>query len=68
MFTTLEIFIFYLLLLDSIIVNLMAWLGDRRTNKWYIKNFRTFSRYFPITKGWAVLYLVLVLWIGFAAL
>jgi len=53
--------IFYLLLLDSIVVNFLAW-GN---GGWYVRHFRTFSRYFPITKGWAVWYLILTLWIGF---
>lgn len=53
--------VFYLLLFDSIVVNILAWSGS----EWYIKHFRIFSRYFPITKGWAVWYFILTLWIGF---
>lgn len=54
--------IFYLLLIDSLGANLLAWSGDGK--KWYKRNFRIFSRYFPATKGWATYYLILVLWIG----
>ncbi len=59
-----QLIVFYLLLLDSIVVNLLAWFDG----KWFAKNFRTFSRYFPIAKGWAALYFLLVLWIGFLTL
>jgi hypothetical protein len=58
---TFRIVVFYLLLVDSLIANIIAF-GCRG---WYITHFRTFSRYFPITKPWAALYLILVLWIGF---
>jgi len=60
----LKIIVFYLLLFDAIIVNFIAWLYP----KWVENNFKTFSRFFPITKGWAVLYLMLVLWIGLLTL
>ncbi len=53
--------IFYLLLADSISCNLMVVFGA----KWYIQHFRVFSRWFPPAKGWALYYLILVLWIGF---
>lgn len=53
--------VFYLLLIDGVIVTVLAWFGGG----WYIERFRTFSRYFPVTKGWATWYLILVLWIGF---
>ena len=56
-----EIVIFYLLLLDSLTANVVAFFGKR----WYVHHFRLFSRWFPITKGWSIYYLVLVLWIGY---
>ncbi len=56
------IIIFYLLLIDSIGANLMAWSNKR---KWYHKHFRIISRYFPIARGWSTYYLVLVIFIGF---
>jgi len=52
---------FYLLLIDSLIANLMVWVSG---SEWYIKHFRLFSRYFPLTKGWALFYLALILWVG----
>lgn len=52
--------IFYLLVLDSVSCNLIVLLGP----KWYTKHFRTISRFFPPAEGWAIYYLVLVLWIG----
>lgn len=58
-----EIVIFYLLLIDSIVANLLAWFGE----VWYLKHFRLMSRYFPLTRGWTTYYLVLVLIIGYLA-
>lgn len=60
MFTQIEIVLFWLIFADSLVANFLAWFGQ----DWYIKHFQTFSRIFPATKGWAVYYLVLVLWIG----
>ncbi len=60
-----EVIIFIVLLLDSLIASSMAWLGGE---KWFIKNFRAFSRYFPLTKGWTAMYLILVLYIGYLTL
>jgi len=59
---TIEGIIWYIILLDSLVCNFIAWLDER----WYIKNFKTFSRLFPITKAFAAYYFVLVLWIGLA--
>jgi hypothetical protein len=58
---SLEAIIFYLFLLDSIFANIMVWFGAR----WYNRNLGLFTRYFPASKGWSTLYLILVLWIGF---
>ncbi len=55
------IVVFLLLLLDSISANVIAWTGE---SKWYAKHFPGFWRLFPVTKGWAVYYLILVLWMG----
>ncbi len=57
-----EALIFYVLLADSIIANLMA--CSPRAVKWYKKVARQKYNWFPLSKGWALLYLVLVLWIG----
>ena len=56
--------IFYLLLIDSILANIIAW-GNQ---EWYVRHFRVFSRYFPITKGWTSAYLILTLYIGYLTL
>ena len=52
-----EVIIFYILLLDSIGANLVAWFG----RNWYQEHFRPFARYFPASKGWVAFYLILVL-------
>ncbi len=62
---SLQAIIFYLFLLDSIVVNLMVWFSPS-TVKWYKKKFPSFSKHAPLTKGWVSLYLILVLWIGFS--
>ena len=56
-----EVIVFFLLLVDSISGNLIAWTSE---GKWYRKNFRIISRYFPATRGWTTYYLILVLWMG----
>ena len=61
MITSIEVILFYILLVDSVAANLIVWLvGDR----FYVKHFRSFSRLFPLTKGWSGAYLILILWIG----
>ncbi|MFC1721242.1 hypothetical protein ACFLY0_01055 [Patescibacteria group bacterium] len=54
--------IFYLLLIDSVSANVIAWSGGRA---WYAKHFHIIARYLPMAKGWATYYLILVVWIGF---
>lgn len=56
----LETIIFYLLLIDSIGANAVAWLDG----SWYSRHFRIFSRWFPAARGWTTYYLVLVLLLG----
>jgi hypothetical protein len=53
--------IFWLLLVDSLIGNFIAWTKYRE----YFNNMHFFKRYLPITKGWMIWYLVLVLFIGY---
>ncbi|PIR69747.1 MAG: hypothetical protein COU47_01540 [Candidatus Niyogibacteria bacterium CG10_big_fil_rev_8_21_14_0_10_46_36] len=59
---TVEVVIFYILLIDSIGANLASWFGTG--TKWYQKHFRVFSRSFPLSKGWTTYYFILVVWIG----
>lgn len=61
---TVELIIFWLLLLDSVSCNFIFWFG----RKWYVHHFRTISRVFPPSKGWAAVYLVAVLLLGFLLL
>ena len=61
---TIEEILWYLVFIDSILVNLIVWLFPN----WYEKKFKNMSKYFPASKGWCLLYLVLVLWIGYALL
>jgi hypothetical protein len=63
-----ESVLWYLFLLDSVIYNVIVWLGFKDFKKQYKRNFRIFSRQFPLTKGYAILYLFLVLWVGSALL
>ena len=58
----LEAIIWCLVLLDSLFCNGIAWFDG----KWYTKKFPGMSKLFPVTKAFAIYYLVLVLWIGFA--
>ena len=59
-----EAILWYALLLDSLIANIVSFC----CSKWYKKNYKKFYRYFPITKGWSSLYLILVLWVGYTLL
>ncbi len=59
---TLETVVFYLLILDSLGANIVAWSDGK---KWYTKHLPVFSKHFPLTKGWTAAYLAIVLWIGY---
>ena len=61
---TIEEILWYLVFIDSILVNLIVWLFSN----WYENKFKNISKYFPASKGWCLWYLVLVLWIGYALL
>ena len=57
---SIELIIFYLLLVDVISADLTVIFGSG----WYVRHFRTISRWFPPAEGWALFYLALVLWVG----
>lgn len=57
---SIEAIIFYILFIDAVSANLMVMFG----REWYVHHFRTFSRWFPPASGWALYYLVLILWVG----
>ena len=55
-----ESIVWWVFLLDSVGANIMAWCFPN----WYKKEFKGFWKHFPVTKGWALFYLVLILWVG----
>jgi hypothetical protein len=57
---TFEAIVFYILLIDAVSANLVVYFGSR----WYVRHFRSLSRWFPPGQGWALWYLTLVLWVG----
>jgi hypothetical protein len=57
-----EAIIWYLFLLDSLGASLFAWFMP----KWSKKKFPKLTKHLPLTKAWATIYLVLVLWVGSA--
>lgn len=59
-----EAFIWYLFLIDSVGANIMSFLYPN----WLKKHYKGFWKHFPVTKGWTLLYLVLVLWVGWTLL
>tara|TARA_Y100000310_G_C20543386_1_gene744411 strand:+ start:207 stop:428 length:222 start_codon:yes stop_codon:yes gene_type:complete len=60
-----ESVIYYLVFLDSVGANISAWFLPGFV-KWYKKKFPLFSKHTPLTKGWAFIYLALVLWVGWS--
>ena len=57
-----EAIIYYLVLLDSIGSIVLSFFFS----EWYKKNYKRWHKHFPKTKGWALWYFVLVLWIGWS--
>lgn len=57
---SIESILFYLVLVDAVSANILVWFGSA----WYTKHLRIFSRWFPPARGWALYYLILVLWVG----
>ncbi|MDP3881083.1 MAG: hypothetical protein Q8Q32_02800 [bacterium] len=58
---SMEVIIFWVLLIDSVGANLMVFFGG---GAWYVRHFPSVSKYFPPSKGWVVYYLFLVLLMG----
>jgi len=54
--------IWYLFLIDSLFAVIFSFC----CSKWFKKNYKGFYKHFPVTKGWSLLYLGLVIWIGTA--
>lgn len=59
---TFFVVVFWLLLIDAIGAVIVSWSGWRQ---WYLGNCTVTSRLFPPSKGWASLYLILILFIGY---
>ncbi len=57
----LESIIFYILLIDALGANYMAWSGKQ---SWWQKHLAPIARFIPLAKGWTSYYLVLVLLMG----
>lgn len=57
----LESIIFYVLLIDALGANILAWAG---TQKWWHRHVPTLSQYFPLVRGWTTYYLIVVLIMG----
>ena len=56
-----ESIIFYLLLLDALGANFLAW-GNAQT--WWRRHLPVVARYLPLSKGWTSYYLVVVIVMG----
>ena len=56
-----ESIIFYLLLIDALGANLLAWGGGQ---KWWQKQLSPIARFVPLARGWTTYYLVLVVVMG----
>ncbi|MFH0701126.1 MAG: hypothetical protein V2A62_01680 [Candidatus Woesearchaeota archaeon] len=53
--------LWYLIAIDCLVYNIMSW----SQGKWHQKQTHWFTDYFPYQRGWGIIYLFLVLWIGF---
>ena len=59
---TIETVLWSIFLLDAI-ANI-GFAHSSSFNKWYINKFPRISILFPLSKGWSVLYLIVVIWVG----
>lgn len=57
----LESIIFYLLLIDAIGANILAW---STSTQWWHQHMPVISRYFPMVRGWTTYYLILIVLMG----
>ena len=55
-----EATLWYALLLDSVVANLIAWFCPQ----WYETKLPWLHKFFPLKKSWCLVYLVLTLWLG----
>ena len=57
-----EAILYYFVAFDALVAAFLAWSGKGVAIN---KHAGFFSRWFPITRGWTLYYLILVLWIGY---
>jgi hypothetical protein len=60
---SLEAILYYLIVIDVTFAVLGAWTGIGKSA--YRKLVGGMSKHLPLTRGWATLYLVLVIWLGY---
>ena len=60
-----EAIVWYMVLFESLLVNIFAWFTPGFT-KWFKEKMPRVSKFIPLTKGWALAYLGFVIWIGSA--
>ena len=60
---TIETIFYYLVLVDAIVANLIAWSGYGTILN---KRYNVLGNLLPITRGWTTYYLILVVWLGIA--
>ncbi|MDA8597011.1 hypothetical protein N9L26_01600 [Candidatus Pacebacteria bacterium] len=58
---SLESIIFYLLLIDALGANLLAWSGQQT---WWQRAYSPIARHLPLARGWTTYYLLLVIIMG----
>lgn len=56
-----ESIIFYLLLMDALGANYLAWSGKQ---SWWQQHLAPIARFIPLARGWTTYYLTLVLMMG----
>jgi len=56
-----ESIIFYILLIDALGANWLAWSGKQT---WWQRQMAPIAKYFPLSRGWTTYYLILVLLLG----
>lgn len=57
----LESIVFYILLIDAVGANFLAWSGGQR---WWQQHFAPIARFIPLARGWTTYYLIIVLIMG----
>lgn len=53
--------VWYLIFIDCIIYNIMAW----TKKKWHFRDHHWLSNFFPLHRFWGLFYFILVIWLGY---